>query len=52
MELLILAIFCSAILGGLLGYLIYKNQENFERIREYTEQQENKRSQKGTNKHF
>ena len=52
MELLILSLFCSAIFGSLLGYVIYKNHQQLDEISKYNQEQDKKKAQRHSNRHF
>jgi len=48
--LLILALFSTSILGGLLAYVLYKNNKVMDKIEDYTLEQEKKIALRGSNK--
>ena len=52
MELLIFTILTACILGGLLGFLLYKNEQRFDQIMKYTQDKEKKIRDRGSKERF
>ena len=49
MDLLIYTMFSTCILGGILGFVIYKSEKRYDNIQRHYEQIQEKRRQNGSN---